>query len=56
MADGLVYGMASVSNGIAEGWGSKAAMPGTSFALVSRLSHRLKLRLGSQEEYRMPLP
>ncbi|CAJ1341203.1 unnamed protein product [Effrenium voratum] len=36
-ADGLVYGCGSVSNGIAEGWGSKAAVPGTDF---------------SQEEYR----
>eukprot|EP00437_Effrenium_voratum_P022012 CAMPEP_0181401130 /NCGR_PEP_ID=MMETSP1110-20121109/2488_1 /TAXON_ID=174948 /ORGANISM="Symbiodinium sp., Strain CCMP421" /LENGTH=235 /DNA_ID=CAMNT_0023523283 /DNA_START=680 /DNA_END=1387 /DNA_ORIENTATION=- len=37
LADGLVYGCGSVSNGIAEGWGSKAAVPGTDF---------------SQEEYR----
>ena len=32
LADALVYGCASVSNGIAEGWASKAAMPGTSFS------------------------
>ncbi|CAJ1350434.1 unnamed protein product [Effrenium voratum] len=31
-ADGLVYGCASVSNGIAEGWGSKAAIPDTDFS------------------------
>ena len=31
-ADGLVYGCGSVSNGIAEGWGSKAAVPGTDFS------------------------
>ncbi|CAJ1389476.1 unnamed protein product [Effrenium voratum] len=29
IADALVYGCSSVSNGIAEGWGSKAAIPDT---------------------------
>ncbi|CAK9090792.1 unnamed protein product [Durusdinium trenchii] len=32
LADGLVYGCASVSNGIAEGWGSRAAKEGTDFS------------------------
>ncbi|CAJ1396206.1 unnamed protein product, partial [Effrenium voratum] len=32
IADGLVYGCASVANGIAEGWASSAAMPGTDFS------------------------
>jgi len=33
LADGLVYGMASVANGIAEAWASKATMPGTGFSI-----------------------
>mmetsp|Transcript_15962 Transcript_15962/g.27147 ORF Transcript_15962/g.27147 Transcript_15962/m.27147 type:complete len:551 (+) Transcript_15962:65-1717(+) len=33
IADALVYGMASVANGIAEGWGTQAAMPNTSFSV-----------------------
>lgn len=32
LADGLVYGCASVSNGIAEGWASRAAKEGTDFS------------------------
>lgn len=34
-ADAMVYGMASVANGIAEGWASKAAMPNTGFSIVA---------------------
>ncbi|CAK9053240.1 unnamed protein product [Durusdinium trenchii] len=33
LADSLVYGCASVSNGIAQGWGSKAAVPNTTFSI-----------------------
>ena len=32
LADGLIVSCAAVSNGIAEGWGSKAAVAGTSFS------------------------
>lgn len=42
LADGMVYGMASVANGIAEGWASKAAMPGTNFSLeIYRLQNTI---------------
>ncbi|CAK9090848.1 unnamed protein product [Durusdinium trenchii] len=33
LADGLVYGCASVSNGIAEGWASRAAKEGSDFSI-----------------------
>ena len=36
LADGLVYGCASVSNGIAEGWASRAAKEGTDFSNEAR--------------------
>lgn len=42
LADGMVYGMASVANGIAEGWASNAAMPGTNFSLeIYRLQNTI---------------
>ena len=32
VADGIVYGSASVANGIAEGWASRATTPGTGYS------------------------
>ena len=32
VADGIVYGSASVANGIAEGWASRATAPGTGYS------------------------
>ena len=36
LADGLVYGCASVSNGIAEGWASRAAKEGSDFSIEAQ--------------------
>lgn len=33
LADAIVYGGASVANGIGEGWGCRAATPGTSYSI-----------------------
>eukprot|EP00438_Fugacium_kawagutii_P029900 Skav200717 [mRNA] locus=scaffold2650:156095:157639:- [translate_table: standard] len=46
IADGMVYGMANVSNGIAQGWASKAAMPNTGFSIeIYRLRNNIAVCL-----------
>ena len=37
LADAIVYGGSSVSNGVAQGWATRAATKGTDFSIEKRL-------------------
>ena len=41
LADTIVYGGASVANGIAEGWASRAACKGTDYSIETYRAHQL---------------